>query len=104
MATAEANHELGREGVFKVKAWLEATTHLTMPWNVYDHTAVCTRLRLVTTHPFSQSSSPPRRRPTPSTGRPWAPAVGPGFGAIWAEDLDIPGAKVNISDLIVAGQ
>jgi hypothetical protein len=46
MATAEANHELGREGVFKVKAWLEATTHLTMPWNVYDHTAVCTRMRL----------------------------------------------------------
>lgn len=46
MATAEANHELGREGVFRVKAWLEATTHLTMPWNVYDHTAVCTRPRL----------------------------------------------------------
>jgi hypothetical protein len=46
MGTAEANHEVGREGVFRVKAWLEATTHLTMPWNVYDHTAVCTRERL----------------------------------------------------------
>jgi hypothetical protein len=46
MATAEANHELGRAGVFRVKGWLEATTHLTMPWNVYDHTAVCTRTRL----------------------------------------------------------
>ncbi len=46
MSTAEQNHELGREGVFRVKAWLEATTHLTMPWNVYDHTAVCTRTRL----------------------------------------------------------
>lgn len=43
---AERNHELGREGVFRVKAWLEATTHLTMPWNVYDHTSVCTRTRL----------------------------------------------------------
>src|SRR3954452_3193517 len=46
MSTAEQNHELGREGVFRVKAWLEATTHLSMPWNVYDHTAVCTRTRL----------------------------------------------------------
>lgn len=46
MSTAEQNHELGREGVFRVKAWLEATTHLSMPWNVYDNTAVCTRTRL----------------------------------------------------------
>jgi len=46
MATAEQNHELGREGVFRVKAWLEATTQLSMPWNVYNHTTVCTRTRL----------------------------------------------------------
>lgn len=46
MATAEANHELGRKGVFAAKAWLESTTHLVMPWNVYDHTAYCTRQRL----------------------------------------------------------
>ena len=32
--------------MFQVKAWLEATTHLSMPWNVYDHTAFCTRPRL----------------------------------------------------------
>lgn len=46
MATAEANHEAGRRGVMQVKGWLEATTHLTMQWNVYDNTAICSRPRL----------------------------------------------------------
>jgi hypothetical protein len=44
--SAEEAHELGREGVFKVKQFLESTTHLQVPWTAYDHKAVCTRQRL----------------------------------------------------------
>ena len=43
---AETTQELGREGVFQVKKWLEATTHLTLPWNAYDSGPMCTRKRL----------------------------------------------------------
>lgn len=46
MPAAEENHEAGRQGVLGVKAWLEATTYLTMPWTVYDNAPMCTRLRL----------------------------------------------------------
>src|SRR3954447_23630774 len=43
---AETTQELGREGVFQVKKWLEATTDLTLPWNAYDSGPMCTRKRL----------------------------------------------------------
>ncbi|MFJ7751822.1 hypothetical protein ACIQXM_17930 [Arthrobacter sp. NPDC097144] len=38
---AEENHELGRDGVFLFKRWLEATTYLDLPWNAYGSGALC---------------------------------------------------------------
>jgi hypothetical protein len=44
--SAEEAHEIGRDGVFKVKQFLESTTHLCMPWTAYEHTTVCKLQRL----------------------------------------------------------
>jgi hypothetical protein len=38
---AEENHEIGREGVFLFKRWLEATTYLDLPWHAYGSAAHC---------------------------------------------------------------
>ena len=38
---AEENHELGRDGVFLFKRWLEATTYLDLSWNAYGSAALC---------------------------------------------------------------
>ncbi|MFL1377340.1 hypothetical protein [Nocardiopsis protaetiae] len=38
---AEATQEQGREGVARVQRWLEATTYLELPWNVYETPAMC---------------------------------------------------------------
>jgi hypothetical protein len=38
---AEENHEIGREGVFLFKRWLEATTYLDLPWHVYGSAPHC---------------------------------------------------------------
>lgn len=37
----EQVHELGREGVGQVKAWLEATTWIDLPFNAYEDGARC---------------------------------------------------------------
>ena len=42
MAEAEEVQELGREGVGKIKRWLEATTFMELNWNVYEDPAMCT--------------------------------------------------------------
>ncbi|MBK1785595.1 hypothetical protein [Prauserella cavernicola] len=44
--SAEEAHELGRDGVFRVKQYLEGTTHLRLPWTAYDHVNLCKRQRL----------------------------------------------------------
>ncbi|WP_204568800.1 hypothetical protein [Clavibacter zhangzhiyongii] len=38
---AEATQEQGRIGVAQVQRWLEATTHLELPWNVYETPEMC---------------------------------------------------------------
>lgn len=43
---AETSHVDGQRGVQKVKQWLESTTHLALPWSVYDHPAMTTLPRL----------------------------------------------------------
>lgn len=39
---AEGTQELGRTGVATVKRWLEATTFIELPFDVYNHTLDCT--------------------------------------------------------------
>lgn len=39
--TAEKTQELGREGVFMFKRWLESTTYFDLPWNVYHNNRMC---------------------------------------------------------------
>lgn len=39
---AEETQEKGRRGVALAKRWLEATTFIELPWNVYEKTAMCT--------------------------------------------------------------
>ncbi len=43
---AEKSQEVGREGVFKAKQYLESTTHLRLPWTAYDHDSICMLQRL----------------------------------------------------------
>lgn len=43
---AEAAHEIGREGVMRVKQFLESTTYLNVPWTAYDHESMCKLQRL----------------------------------------------------------
>jgi hypothetical protein len=43
---AETSHVAGQRGVQKVKQWLESTTHVALPWSVYDHPAMTTLPRL----------------------------------------------------------
>ncbi len=43
---AEKSQEVGREGVFKAKQYLESTTHLRLPWTAYDHDSMCKLQRL----------------------------------------------------------
>lgn len=38
---AEATQEQGRVGVARVQRWLEATTYLELPWNVYETPEMC---------------------------------------------------------------
>lgn len=42
MPAAEEVQELGRRGVAIIKRWLEATTHIELPYDVYNHTGLCT--------------------------------------------------------------
>jgi hypothetical protein len=39
--SAEEAHEIGRQGVMRVKQYLESTTYLRMPWTAYDHVKMC---------------------------------------------------------------
>lgn len=39
---AEGTQELGRKGVATVKRWLEATTYIELPFDVYNNTLDCT--------------------------------------------------------------
>jgi hypothetical protein len=43
---AEEAQEQGREGVYKVKQFLESTTHLEVPWTAYEHPVACKLVRL----------------------------------------------------------
>lgn len=43
---AESSHRDGEEGAMLAKQWLESTTHLEMPFNVYEHEAMTTLIRL----------------------------------------------------------
>jgi hypothetical protein len=43
---AEAAHEIGRDGVMRVKQFLESTTYLNVPWTAYDHENMCKLQRL----------------------------------------------------------
>lgn len=36
MFAGEQQHEAGRDGVLRVKRWLESTTRFRLPWDVYD--------------------------------------------------------------------
>lgn len=39
---AEATQQAGKEGVARVKQWLESTTYIDLPFNVYENQNVCT--------------------------------------------------------------
>lgn len=39
---AEGVQALGRDGVQKIKKWLDSTTHVAIEWTVYDNQPVCT--------------------------------------------------------------
>jgi hypothetical protein len=39
---AEPTQLLGLEGVYFIKRWLESTTHVDLPWNVYEDSPQCT--------------------------------------------------------------
>lgn len=41
MALREAAQESGRRGVFNTKTWLESTTHIQLPFDVYSFTSQC---------------------------------------------------------------
>lgn len=41
MALREEAQENGRKGVFKTKTWLESTTHIQLPFDVYGFTSQC---------------------------------------------------------------
>ncbi|KQR86338.1 hypothetical protein [Microbacterium sp. Leaf179] len=41
MALREAAQEAGRKGVLKTKTWLESTTHIQLPFDVYNFTSQC---------------------------------------------------------------
>jgi hypothetical protein len=43
---AEEVQELGREGVGTIKRWLESTTHIELPWDVYHQRPSCTVVHL----------------------------------------------------------
>jgi hypothetical protein len=42
VALREAAQESGRAGVFDAKTWLESTTHMSLPFDVYRFTSLCT--------------------------------------------------------------
>lgn len=42
LALREEAQENGRKGVFKTKTWLESTTHIQLPFDVYGFTSMCT--------------------------------------------------------------
>jgi hypothetical protein len=42
MTVAEPIQELGRKGVATIKRWLEATTYIELPWDVYNQEMECT--------------------------------------------------------------
>ncbi|WP_343973320.1 hypothetical protein [Kribbella koreensis] len=39
---AEETQMLGLKGVYEIKQWLESTTHIRLPFNVYENQAACT--------------------------------------------------------------
>lgn len=46
MSVAEAVQKIGMEGVDLAQRWLESTTWIELPFNVYDNSAVCTLAKL----------------------------------------------------------
>jgi hypothetical protein len=42
----ETSQRIGRDGVYEIKEWLEATTRFGFTYSVYDNEAMCTRVCL----------------------------------------------------------